>query len=119
MQMPGLLHSNVIVMFPEMSNVMFVCVCIPRRRGRGSQNRFVSLFVCLLVSTKRNRTVCKLFPLFLFHPFHSFILPLPHKTHLHFTINLQYLNDFRFQVIYVTNVQNGNCKEAYIKPVGV
>ena len=53
------------------------------------------------------------------HPFHSFILPLPHKTHLHFTKNLKNLNDFRLQVIYVTNVQNGNCKEAYVKPVGL
>ena len=32
---------------------------------------------------------------------------------------LKNLNDFRLQVIYVTNVQNGNCKEAYIKPVGL
>ena len=78
-----------------------------------------SLFVCVLYSTKSNPTVCKRFPLFLFHSFHSFILPLPHKTHLHFTKNLKNLNDFRLQVIYVTNVQNGNCKEAYIKPVGL
>ena len=39
-----------------------------------------SLFVCLFFGFHEER-----FPLFLFHPFHSFILPLPHKTHLHFT----------------------------------
>ena len=57
----------------------------------GSRTRFC-LFVCFLDSTKSNPTVCKRFLLFLFH---SFFFSLPHKTHLHFTINSQYLNDFR------------------------
>lgn len=58
-------------------------VCWGGGRGRGESDPV--LFVCFLDSTKSNPTVCKLFPLFFFHPFHSFILPLPHKTHLHFT----------------------------------
>ena len=49
-----------------------------------------SLFVCLFFGFHEEQpTVCKRFPLFLFHPFHSFILPLPHKTHLHFKTNFQ------------------------------
>ena len=90
MQMPGLLHSNFTVMFSEMSNVLFVCVCV----YGGSQTRFC-LFVCFLDSTKSNPIVCQRFPLFLFHLFRSFILPLLLKTHSHFTMNFQYLNDFR------------------------
>ena len=86
--------------------------------GRGESDPV--LCVCFLDSTKSNPTVYKRFPLFLFHPFHSFILPLPHKTHLHFTTNLKkILTILDLQAIYVTNVQNGNCKEAYIKPVGL
>lgn len=56
--------------------------------GEGSQTHFLD-------STKSSPTVCERFPLFLFHLFRSFILPLPHNTHSHFTMNLQYLNDFR------------------------
>ena len=86
MQMPRLLHSIVTVVFSKMSNVLFVCV-LGGRGGVGGQvgETDPSLFVCVLYSTKSNPTVCKRFPLFLFHSFHSFILPLPHKTHLHFT----------------------------------
>ena len=78
-----------------MSNVLFVCV-LGEGGGGGCGGDgpvfvclFVCLFVCFLDSTKSDRTVCKRFPLFLFHPFHSFILLLPHKTHLHFTTNLK------------------------------
>ena len=71
-------------MFSKMSNALFVCVLGGGGEGGGGETD-PSLYVCFLDSMKRNPTVCKLFPLFLFHPFHSFILPLTHKTHLHFT----------------------------------
>ena len=82
MQMPRLLHSNVTVVFSKMSNVLFVCVL----GGGGGEGGVGPCFVCLFFGFHEEQpTVCKLFPLFLFHPFHSFILPLPHITHLHFT----------------------------------
>ena len=66
---------------------MHCCMCVGGGRGRGRWGRRTRLckFVCFLDSTKSNPTVCKRFPLFFFHPFRSIILPLPHKTHLHFT----------------------------------
>ena len=54
--------------------------------GGGTGPGFVCWFVCFLDSTKSNRLFVNGF---LFHPFHSFILPLPHKTHLHFATNFK------------------------------
>ena len=60
------------------------------RGGGGGTGTRLCLFVCFFFGFHEEQpTVCKRFPLFLFHPFHSFILPLPHKTHLHFTTNLK------------------------------
>lgn len=69
-------------------NVKCTVVCVlggGGERGRWGRRTRLCKFVCFLDSTKSNPTVCKRFPLFLFHPFRSIILPLPHKTHLHFT----------------------------------
>ena len=77
MQMPRLLHSSVTVMFSKMSNVLFVCVLGGGGEGEVGE-RDPSLFVCLCFGFHEEEpTVCKRFPLFLSHPFHSFIMPLP------------------------------------------
>ena len=75
------------------------------------------LFVCFLDSTKRNRLFVNGFRYFyLIHFIH--LLCHYHIKHTYISQKfLKNLNDVRLQVIYVTNVQNGNCKEAYIKPV--
>ena len=70
-------------------NVKCTVVCVLAGGGGGGGGGgdgpvFVSLFV-FWIPRRATRLFVNGFRYFFFHPFRSIILPLPHKTHLHFT----------------------------------
>lgn len=86
--------------------------------GGGDGPVFVSLFV-FWIPRRATRLFVNGFRYFYFI---HFVQLFCHYLIKHTYISqkfLKNLNDFRLQVIYVTNVQNGNCKEAHIKSVGL